>query len=148
MQKSQNNACNANCSGRIQNGSEFFCGDGKVQVKSGASCPNGTTEGTSCKKVTDSYPGSGWSGTPSSFTSEACDPNETFDTAQKKRIALCNRSLGLSRTSYYTTGTLPSCSESCKISNAVKGTNCQWCDDGSNNGKKGKCRTDCSGIRN
>ncbi|MBO4705691.1 MAG: hypothetical protein J5647_08165 [Spirochaetaceae bacterium] len=120
--------CKSDCTGRIHDSdNKFFCGDGVIQVKSG-DCPTGA----SCSEVTgngsDQYPGPGFSGTFS--TSEVCDPAESFTDTAAQRVALCNRSLGLSRNSYYEPDDEPSCNSSCSIQDAEKGVNCRYCGDG------------------
>ncbi|HPS31678.1 MAG TPA: DUF4215 domain-containing protein, partial [bacterium] len=62
---------------------------------------------------------------------EECDKGKTtyYATAAGTQD-LCNNKLGLTRTSYDTPVTRPSCSGTCGILNAVKGTNCNWCGDG------------------
>ena len=134
-------ACNATCSGRIQNGNEFFCGDKKVQKKSGdtSACGSGNNQSSNCVTVTGSgssqYPGPGWTGDASTFPSETCDPE---DSSTKNNVTkLCNMELGLNRTDYYTPSTKPSCKSDCSgIKDAVKGTNCMWCGDSVVNGSE------------
>jgi hypothetical protein len=130
-------ACKSDCSGRIKDGSEFFCGDKKVQVKSGTDTTNCSNAGFSCTTVTGSgnsqYPGPGFSGTFN--TSEECDPNDpNIDTDAKKREKLCKAKFG--NNTYYSAGTAPSCSTSNCTITATKGTNCQWCGDGVINGNE------------
>ena len=144
-------ACKSDCTGRIQNGSEFFCGDGKVQKKSGetSACGSGNNQSSNCVTVTGNdsgeYPGEGWSGTASSFTSEICDPE---DSSTKNNVTkLCNMKLGLNRTDYYTPTTKPSCKSTCSgIDNAVKGTNCMWCGDEKIDGSE-NCEVVSNGIK-
>lgn len=144
-------ACNTSCNGRIKNGSEFFCGDKKVQKKSGdtSACGSGNNQSSNCVTVTGNgsgdYPGPGWIESASNFTSEKCDPEDpsTKDNVNK----LCNMALGLNRSDYYTPGTKPSCNSSCTgISNAVKGTNCIYCGDETINGSE-QCEVLSNGIK-
>ena len=144
-------ACNTSCNGRIKNGSEFFCGDKKVQKKSGdtSACGSGNNQSSNCVTVTGNgasqYPGPDWIESASSFTSELCDPE---DSSTKNNVnKLCNMALGLNRSDYYTPSTKPSCNSSCTgISNAVKGTNCMYCGDETINGSE-NCEVLSNGIR-
>lgn len=120
-------ACNATCSGRIKNGSEFFCGDGIVQYKgSDYSETKGCgTNGATCTQVTGNgssqYPGPGFTGTFN--TSEQCDPNDTKnEDNNKKRVnKLCNLLMGTNRSDYYEPDASRNitCSDSCTRSFTV-----------------------------
>ncbi|MBR4531540.1 hypothetical protein IKO70_03930, partial [bacterium] len=125
-------ACNATCSGRIQNGTEFFCGDGVVQKKSGDTSGCGTN-GANCVEVTSEYPGPGWTGDASTFTSEACDS----DTDTNK---LCNLAKGTNRSDYYENSNI-TCSDSCTIVNADQ---CGYCGDNKRQSNE-TCDKDSSG---
>ena len=120
-------ACNATCSGRIQNGTEFFCGDGKVQYKgSDYSDTKGCgTNGALCSDQvtgngTSQYPGPGWTGDASTFPSEACDFNDTKnEDNNKKRVnKLCNLLMGTNRSDYYEPDSIRNitCSNTCTLS--------------------------------
>ena len=114
--------------GRIKNGAEYFCGDGKVQVKSSGNGCTGDHK-LNCRPVNDNYANMGVSDL--NTVSEQCDPN---DTASSDRTAMCNKALNLNKAdgSYYpkTGSTAPSCGGNCTISNATKDTGCNYCGDG------------------
>jgi hypothetical protein len=103
--------CNSTCDGPGP-----YCGDGIFQR---ASCSGYSYD--SC--------------TVASGASEECDYGKNYNSADGTRY-LCNNKLGLTRSSYYTPSTRPSCSSTCGILNAVKGTNCNYCGDGIVNGSE------------
>ena len=88
-----------------------FCGDGKVQRASAA-----TGVSADFANVANA--------------SEKCDKSINYAN-DAGTVKLCNAALGLSRSSYYTPSTRPTCNSDCQgISNATQGTNCKWCGDG------------------
>lgn len=136
-------ACNTTCTGRIMEGSKFFCGDGQVQKKSGntnSDCGSGVYQSSNCDLVTGNSagqnPGLGWIGAADDTyfpaNGEKCDPEDS--STKNNREKLCNMALGKTSTpegGYYAQSgsTMPSCSSCSSITNATKTTGCNYCGD-------------------
>ena len=109
--------CNTDCTAKIKDGNEYFCGDGVTQYTWNGQCYD-----TTCKPVIESnYPDA----TITDFAvSEQCDSSDT------SRKHLCDIWLKLNRkntaSTYYESGTI-TCN-GCKIE--PDGTPCGYCGDG------------------
>ncbi|MBP5406742.1 hypothetical protein J6Z19_06305 [bacterium] len=138
-------ACKADCTGRIKNGTEFFCGDGVVQYSGNtySSSKGCGTNGATCQQVTGNgtsqYPGPGWTGSASAFSSEKCDPKDTYSNNQQRTNKLCNLAKGTDIV--YTARSDITCSDTCTISNADR---CAVCGNGKIEYGE-TCETDASG---
>ncbi|MBP5406656.1 hypothetical protein J6Z19_05850, partial [bacterium] len=102
-----------------------------VQKKSGdtSGCD---TNGATCEQVKGSgsnqYPGPGWTGSASTFTSEQCDPADTKNSSSTKLTTnkLCNLANNTNYSDYNANSDI-SCSTSCTLINTDQ---CARCGDG------------------
>jgi len=112
--------CKTDCSGRIQGGTEYYCGDGVTQYHKGSQC----YDGDKCKPVIEgNYPDA----TTSAFDasqSEECDGTTDKDTLCD--IYMKKNSKNTASTYYTNIGTI-SCS-GCKVSKSSNA--CGYCGDG------------------
>ena len=110
--------CNETCTARIQNGTEYFCGDNVVQHK-----PNDQCFDTTCKPViAANYPDA----ILTDFAaSEECDSTDNNNINHLCDIYLKKQSKATA-SSYYNTGSI-SC-DGCKLT--TSGTPCGYCGDG------------------
>ena len=126
--------CNTDCTAKIKDGNEYFCGDGVTQHKLEDSCYD-----TTCKPVIESnYPGA----TITDFAvSEQCD---STDTTREHLCDIYLKKQGIPvPTSYSGSGTI-TCNK-CKVE-IEEGTPCGYCGDGVWQSSE-TCENTASGIQ-
>jgi hypothetical protein len=128
--------CNSTCSGLIQGGTEYFCGDGVVQYKPGDQCYD-----SQCTyAIPANYPGA----IITDFTeSEECDSSNNNNTKHLCDIYLKKQGKATA-SSYYNSGSI-SCS-ACKISASESDKPCGYCGDGVYQSGEETCENTAAGI--